>query len=289
MRSCLNCNEHFSSHENKCPKCSAQPTIIDGFDAFAPELAQSNSGFKPEYFADLARLEANNFWFRARNRLVICALKKYVGKLKSFMEVGCGTGYVLANIADNFPDANLTGSEIFTAGLGFASKRLPVANLIQMDARRIPFADEFDAVGAFDVLEHIVEDEEVLSQLWQSLRPGGVLLLTVPQHQWLWSQSDEHACHVQRYNAIELKNKVQKAEFKILRVTSFVSLLLPAMLLSRINRRSESKYDPLEEFQIPRWMDAFFYWVMMLEGFLIKVGISFPYGGSLLVVAQKPE
>lgn len=289
MRSCLVCNEHFAGLENKCPKCGAQPTVIDGFEAFASELARSNSGFKSEYFADLSRLEAGNFWFCARNSLIIWALQKYAANLRSFMEVGCGTGFVLTGIADAFPKARLTGSEIFTVGLGFAKKRLPVANLIQMDARKIPFVEEFDAVGAFDILEHIEEDGVVLSQLWQALKPGGVLLLTVPQHQWLWSQSDEHACHVRRYHATELKNKVHQAGFKILRVTSFVSLLLPVMLLSRIKRRTKNKYDPLDEFHIPRWMDSLFYWVMALENLMIQIGINFPVGGSLMVVAQKPE
>lgn len=287
MRSCLVCSENLPSLGIKCPKCGAQPTLIDGFESFSPELACSNSGFKPEYFADLSRLEAGNFWFRARNRLIIWALKKYAIGLKSFMEVGCGTGFVLSEIANTFPQLSLTGSEIFTAGLSFAKKRLPHAKLIQMDARKIPFAEEFDAVGAFDMLEHIDEDEVVLLQLWRALKPGGVLILTVPQHQWLWSQRDEYACHVRRYRTVDLICKLEHAGFKILRATSFVSLLLPAMLFSRMKHKTVKEYDPLEEFFIPRWLNMIFYWLMTLEKLMIQIGISLPAGGSLLVVAQK--
>ena len=79
-----------------------------------------------------------------------------------------------------------------------------------MDARRIPFEREFDVVGAFDVLEHIVEDEDVLGQMFKATRPGGGLLVTVPQHPFLWSASDEHAMHQRRYSRAELRRKVER-------------------------------------------------------------------------------
>lgn len=64
-----------------------------------------------------------------------------------------------------------------------------------MDARRIPFEGEFDVIGAFDVLEHIEEDERVLGQLNAALRSGGGIIATVPQHQWLWSEMDTVSGH----------------------------------------------------------------------------------------------
>ena len=75
------------------------------------------------------------------------------------------------------------------------------------------------------------EDETVLRQVAKALRPGGRLLITVPQHQFLWSATDETAHHVRRYSCqSDLRAKTERAGFHVLRVSSFVSFLLPLML-----------------------------------------------------------
>ena len=89
------------------------------------------------------------------------------------------------------------------------------------------YAAEFDAIGAFDVLEHIVDDEMVLRETNKALKSGGGLLLTVPQHQFLWSAADESARHVRRYSSRDLREKVERAGFKVIRMTSFVSFCYP--------------------------------------------------------------
>ena len=117
---------------------------------------------------------------------------------------------------------------------------------------------------------------------------NGVFILTVPQHQWLWSEVDVNACHVRRYNAKQLHQKLSKAGFEIERSTSFVSLLLPLMLLSRlIHRKSTNRSKVSSELNLPRWLNVLFSGVMKLERGLIKLGINFPLGGSRLVVARK--
>jgi len=250
-------------------------------------MASEGDGFKREYFAVLAELEAANFWFCARNNLIIWALRRYFPDFRTFLEVGCGTGFVLSGVASAFPEATITGSEIFSTGLDFALNRVATAQFIQMDGRNIPFEDEFDIIGAFDVLEHIQEDEDVLVSFHQAVRPGGGIIITVPQHHWLWSAADEHACHIRRYTAQEIHSKVKAAGFQIQYSTSFVSLLLPAMLLSRAYRRTERELSPLSEFHIPTAVSRFFGGVMSLERYLIEKGMAFPLGGSRLVVASK--
>ena len=195
MKRCLACNGLYQPVMDNCPVCGKSPVWVEGFQAYAPALAHSGGGFESSYFSELARLEGKNFWFRSRNRLIIWALKKYFPNFQSILEIGCGTGYVLSGLSNAFTKATLQGSEIFTAGLGFAAKRLPSATFMQMDARNIPFAEEFDVIGAFDVLEHIEEDERVLEQAHVALKPLGLMLITVPQHAWLWSSVDEYACH----------------------------------------------------------------------------------------------
>ncbi len=136
------------------------------------------------------------------------------------------------------PELNLQGSEVSLKGLRFAEKRLSRSKLFQMDARQIPFEDEFDVIGAFDVLEHIKEDTIALSAMYQATSKGGGVLLTVPQHPWLWSQADDYAHHVRRYQAKELKAKVENVGFQVIKIASFVSLLLPLMVLSRLQQKN---------------------------------------------------
>jgi SAM-dependent methyltransferase len=158
-----------------------------------------------------------------------------------------------------------------------------------MDARNIPFKEEFDVIGAFDVLEHIEEDEQVLSQVKEALKPNGVLFLTVPQHDWLWSAVDVHACHARRYEMRDLHKKLEVAGFQLLRSTSFVTTLLPAMMVSRLfqNKSSDIKFDSSAELKIHPWLNWFFLKILSLEMSLIRIGFNFPVGGSRLVVARK--
>ena len=70
-------------------------------------------GFKSHYFKDLAELEAGNFWFRGRNKLILWALHKYSPELKSFLEIGCGTGFVISAISKQFPRRSYRGASIW--------------------------------------------------------------------------------------------------------------------------------------------------------------------------------
>lgn len=290
MRLCGHCRTALGSGSAwHCPSCGWQVEILDGRPSFAPELAQGGVGFHAEAFEELAGLEQGNFWFRSRNQLIFWALRTYFPEIQSFFEVGCGTGFVLAGVAAANPGIRLVGSEVFAEGLRFAARRLPTAELMQMDARNIPFVDEFDAIGIFDVLEHIEEDERVLGQIFQALRPGGGLLITVPQHMFLWSAVDEAACHVRRYAAADLRAKVEEAGFQVLRSTSFVSLLLPALLLSRLKEHVCKKAKPACELALPKAWDILFGHIMAHELILIRQGGNFPYGGSRFLIAKKQQ
>ena len=83
--------------------------------------------------------------------------------------------------------------------LRLAAIRPSGIELVQADARQRPYDLEFDVVGAFDVLEHIAEDLDALRQLVRAVKPGGGVLLTVPQHPALWSPIDEYSHHQRRY------------------------------------------------------------------------------------------
>ncbi|NER93866.1 MAG: class I SAM-dependent methyltransferase [Symploca sp. SIO1B1] len=288
MKICNYCHHQFNGQTWSCPVCSYTPPSVTGHLTFAPELATASEGFEALFFPQLAKLEAKNFWFRSRNRLLIDSIGYYFTQARNFLEIGCGTGFALQGIEKAFPHLTLSGSEIFSEGLKFAAQRLSRASLFQMDARKIPFSEEFDVVGAFDVLEHIEQDRDVLAQMHQAVRTGGGIILTVPQHPWLWSQADDYAHHFRRYRAKDLHTKVEDAGFRVIRITSFVSLILPLMLISRWHKRKpKPNYDPLSEFKISPWVNTALENILTLERILIKLRISFPMGGSLLLVAQK--
>lgn len=249
-----------------------------------------NSGFKNHYFKDLAKLEAENFWFSARNKLVYWALHKYSPDAKTFLEIGCGTGFVISGISKRFPELKLLGSEYLEEGLVYARQRVPAAEFTQMDARLIPHESDLDAIGAFDLLEHIEEDDIVLQQIYKALKPGGVVFITVPQHHWLWGTVDVFACHVRRYAANELHKKVCRAGFKVIRSTSFVSALLPAMYLTRLLQRNKAimNIDDVTGLRINPSLNKILEWLLSFDLALIRAGISLPVGGSRLLVACKP-
>lgn len=290
MKRCPQCSTPYNAADWICPACGFAPPLLGGFPAMAPELAHSGAGFQPEAFAELAALEAGNFWFRARNRLIVWALRRHFPQIKRYLEIGCGTGFVLSGVAQAYPQASLTGSEVFSVGLPYAAHRVENTELLQMDARRIPYVEEFDVIGAFDVLEHIEEDDVVLTEMMRSVLPGGGIVLTVPQHPWLWSRQDDYACHVRRYRVGELREKVLRAGFEVELETSFVSLLLPAMLASRLaQRKAAATTDHMAELRLPSFINRAFEEAMNIERLFIRLGMRFPAGGSLLLIARKPE
>ena len=294
MKVCIACGSTHRGDDWHCPDCGMRPAEIAGFLAFAPDLALDSPGFHADLFGDLAELEAGNFWFRARNALIVWALTTYFPDCRTMLEVGTGTGFVLSGIHAGRPSIELSGSEIFSAGLAFAAERVPAARFYQMDARHIPFRDEFDVIGAFDVLEHIEDDVAVIEEVGRALRPGGGFLISVPQHPSLWSQQDDHAFHVRRYTARAIRRKVEAAGFEVMRMTSFVSLLLPMMVASRLRMRhaspdTDTEFDVIDELRQPRAVNVALEAVMTIERTLIRRGVSFPAGGSLLLVARKTD
>lgn len=249
--------------------------------------AQAAPSFPPESFALLAEAEPRSFWFRSRNALVLWALRRWFAEARSILEIGCGTGFVLGAIAEAHPEVALTGAEAFPEALAYARRRAPAAELVTADARSLPWSDAFDVVCAFDVLEHIDADVTVLANMAAATRPGGGVLITVPQHPWLWSEPDSYAGHVRRYTRRELRAKLEGAGFHVEHLTSFVSLLLPVMVAARLrDRRRPADYDPVAEIAPPARLDAVLQRVMDAERLLITAGVHLPAGGSLLAIAR---
>ncbi len=285
---CQQCGNHMNQLTGSCQQCDYHVEKIDGFMAFAPEYAHGGGGYPAEVFAQLYVHEDNYFWFRVRNDVILMLLQQFAPTMQSFFEIGCGTGYVMNAVAQRFPPTKIFGGELFVNGLHFAAQRLPSAVFMQIDARFMPFDAEFTVIGMFDVLEHIVEDTQVLQSAYTALQLGGFLICSVPQHQWLWSHVDDYAQHQRRYERGELEQKMCDAGFTVQRSTSFNSLLLPAMYVSRLLQRKQIQSpDGMGEFNIPPFVNRLFELILRVELWFIKRGINFPLGGSRIVIAQK--
>ena len=290
MKVCPGCNCELQD-DSTCKCCGFSAKRIDGFRAFAPEFAAGNDNYPTSTHELLFQLENNCFWFSERNKLIDWAMKKYFPNAESVLEIGCGTGYVLNGLFSTHPEIKYTGADIYTCGLKFAAERVPQANFIQMDARHIPFQNEFDIIGAFDMVEHIEEDQQVFDQIFKAVRYSGGVIITVPQHPWLWSTTDDYACHKRRYTRAELREKVAKSGFEVVKMVSFMSLLLPFIIILRA-RYLFCSMEPIEkivmtELKVHPVLNYVFRFICKIELQMIRWGFSFIAGGSLLCIAKK--
>ncbi len=258
--------------------------------SFAPDLARTGAGFDPSVYDRLVSQEPKHYWFEPRNRLLTGLADWFFPNAKRYLEVGCGTGFVLDAVARSRPWISVTGSELHPEGLAHARRRLGNrASFVQMDARCIPARDAFDLVGAYDVIEHIEEDEAVMAGVRDSLTPGGGFIVAVPQHPALWSVADEIGKHVRRYRRGEVEAKLSKARFEVLHSTSFTSLLLPFMFASRAKGRTSTSATVVRrEFDMAPGINRALRAVNDFEVSLSLRGLRWAAGGSRIVVARKP-
>jgi SAM-dependent methyltransferase len=295
-RRCLVCNavENVAADEAiwplgwRCPHCGSAAAQGEGIPMFAPELADTISGMDPAGFDALAKAEAGHFWFVVRNQLLVGLARRFFPDARRFLEIGCGTGAVLGAMAKSREWERVVGSELHPSGLTHARQRLPSGvEFVQMDARRIPASGLFDLTGAFDVIEHIADDEGVLRSLRDATRPGGGVIVAVPQHPWLWSRADDFAHHQRRYRRGELEAKLRRNGFEVLFSSSFTALLLPLMMASRLlNRANEVEDDPSREFKLNPLVNRVFTAILRAEIGMTLAGVRWPAGGSRIVVGR---
>jgi SAM-dependent methyltransferase len=254
----------------------------------APELADTVSGFDPVSFATIADIETGNFWFVARRELIVGLVARFFPEARSFLEIGCGTGAVLQALKGARQWRRLAGSDLHPTGLAQARARMPEGvEFVQMNALAIPARAVFDLVGAFDVVEHIADDEGVLRAIHSALRPGGGTIISVPQHPWLWSKADEVAHHQRRYRRGELEAKLQRNGFEILTSLSYTAFLLPLLIMSRLAARIRPSARDLEREDKPHpLVNAALLAVLRAEVRLTQAGLHWPAGGSRVVVAR---
>lgn len=272
---------------------SLQYTLVDGIKCYSPEVASAYTDY-PDSGFDLTDENAeSSFWVSSRNRLFKSIVQRHLlptGKTK-FLEIGCGTGDFIQQIAKN-DNLEITGSEIYLKGLVYAKKNLPSVDFVQFDVTQGKIGEQFHIITAFDVIEHIENDDAALSNISEMLKKDGVLIISVPQHMFLWSKLDEIVKHKRRYSRRELVAKLKANDFDITFATSFLFTLFPLMLLSRLfdrgGDRSPSDERALEKrVKFSGVLNTIFDFLMRIDEGLIRLGASLPFGGTLVVVARK--
>lgn len=270
--------------------------------AVAVEVASGQDArtYDPHYFAPLFAVEDRHFWFRARNRLIVTLVRQMTASLPAgyrVLEVGCGTGNVLHALEDVCARGTLAGMDLFIEGLRFARRRVQCA-LVQGDMHHPPFDATFDLIGLFDVLEHLPDDRQVLRDLHTMLAPGGVLLLTVPARQALWSYFDEASHHCRRYETDDLAAKLRETGYTVEYLTPFMAPLFPLIWLGRraarlLNRRKGNDAPKaadamaLGELRIVPVVNDALYGLLSQESRIVARRKRLPLGTSLLAVARK--
>lgn len=271
---------------------SLQYTEVDGIKCFSPEVANAYTDYPDGGFELTDKNAKSSFWVSSRNRLFKGIVQRYMlpkGKTK-FLEIGCGTGDFIQQIVEN-PRMEVTGSEIYLKGLQYAKKKLPNVDFIQFDITQGNIGEQFDIIAAFDVIEHIENDAAALLNVSHMLEKDGVLILSVPQHMFLWSKLDEIVKHKRRYSRRELVRKLEENGFAIDYATSFLCILFPLMLISRILDKGESHAGSPEvelekRVKFSGMLNRVFDFVMRIDEMLIRIGFSLPFGGTLLIVAR---
>ncbi len=274
---------------------TGQPSyrIIDGIKCFHSETADNYANYPDSGFDLTDQYVETSFWVRSRNRLFKRLIHKYSTNTSKtrYLDIGCGTGDFIRQL-DDLDNLEIIGSEVYLRGLYYAKKNLPQIEFVQFDVARGTMDEEFDLIGAFDVIEHIEDDIVALKNMQRMLTDGGVLLISVPQYMFMWGRLDEIVRHKRRYSRLDLLSKLEDAGFDITFCTSFVFVLFPAMILSRfLDKKSKLDQADSEELKkrvrFPGPLNWLFDVLMRIDEELIGLGLSLPFGGTLVVVASK--
>jgi SAM-dependent methyltransferase len=132
----------------------------------------------------------------------------------SALDVGCGTGLLLQQILEKYPNVTVTGSEYSSQGIEIARKRLPNADFHAIDLGRENLGRQFDLITCIDVLEHVGDDRAALKNLLAMT--GKHMILSVPLGP-LFKVEAERMGHVHGYSRAELTAKIREAGFEIVR------------------------------------------------------------------------
>ncbi len=242
------------------------------------------------YEKKYSRLEFFHWWTVTRREMIGRLLKKEgLAKDTNILEIGCSVGIFLNQLKlDGY--TNAYGVDISDEAISQA-RESGLVNVEVRDATSLGANRKYQTIIASDVLEHIEDESKALSSWYDVLNPGGALIIFLPAHKYFWSQHDEINHHFRRYNKKYLKKVLEKAGFKIERISYWNLLLFFVKLLvvvfDRIFFRSrDKKHDQFIE--INPLVNKMLIGLLKLENKYTE-NHYLPFGVSVFAIARKEK
>jgi len=235
-----------------------------------------------------AKVESLHWWFFVRRRLLRRILHSMVIPQEfSAVDIGCGTGSNL-RVLGSVGLHKVVGLDRSLYALSLAKKKVDLP-FISGDINNLPIrSNSVGLIIALDVIEHIDNDLNAIRELYQVLRKGGILILTVPAFNFLWGLQDVVTGHKRRYSKKEIMEKLREARFDILKSSYFnFFLFFPILFARRLVHLFGLKIRSENEINLPL-INFLFKAVFSLEVYVLKY-LSFPFGVSILCIAKKKE
>lgn len=238
----------------------------------------------PELHRAHADLDETHWWFRGRRRIIRAILSRQVPEgTGRVLDVGCGAGGLLGVLEEHGSVIAIEG-EAATAAV--ARERHPAADVrVGVLPEAVTAIDGCRLVTAFDVIEHVDDDVDLLRAMHGALDPGGTLCVTVPALPSLWSHHDEANGHKRRYTARTLRAALTDAGFDVVHISYFNTVLLPVVWVARrLGGRRRPKTTDFDRTMgaADRLLEAAF----GAERHVVSRW-SLPLGVSLIVVAKR--
>jgi SAM-dependent methyltransferase len=238
----------------------------------------------------LRHVEDRMWWFAAvhANILILYrwARPQLAGSDK-LLDAGCGTGGFLASFVGQVPEAEIYGLDADEIACGWAAGK-SMRPVCTGSVNALPFADSaFAAIVSVDVLCHRdVNEALALGQFYRCLAAGGILILNLPAYRWLKSHHDAAVCNARRYTRTDVIRLLRIAGFRPIFASYWNMILFPVMVAMRKLLPAGSGSDVKLQ---PAIVEAVCRAATTVELGLLRAGIRFPFGGSVLAVAVKPE
>lgn len=240
-------------------------------------------------YQNIFKNEASHFYYVGMHHNIINLLKKSLPKKRNniILDAGCGTGLLMKKM-QTFGE--VFGVDISNTALEFAQKR-NLKNLKLSSVTKLPFKKErFNAVLSIDVLYHqrVKSDEKAIREFYKVLKPKGILILKLPAFNWLRGKHDTIVQTKKRYTKNEVEQMLKKGGFIIKKISYTNMLIFPIALLKRFFLDKLFSNSTVSDVKPPaNFINKTLINVILLENKILNY-INFPFGISVIAVAQKP-